>query len=71
MQRYLVQEIQTYANAQGYDLVLGQGVFFAKPALDITANVLAVLTSQAGTAAGSPTPPAPGRRQPAEAEIAR
>jgi outer membrane protein len=48
VQRYLVEEIQTYANAQGYDLVLGQGVFFAKPALDITANVLAVLTSKPG-----------------------
>ena len=30
VQRYLVQEIQTYASAQGYDLVLGEGVFFAK-----------------------------------------
>ena len=30
VQRYLVQEIQSYANAQGFDLVLGDGVFFAK-----------------------------------------
>ena len=49
VQRYLVQEIQTYANAQGFDLVLGQGVFFAKPALDITANVLAVLKASRQT----------------------
>src|SRR5580658_6102132 len=31
VQRYLVGEIQTYANAQGFDLVLGDGVFYAKP----------------------------------------
>ncbi|HEX4152843.1 MAG TPA: OmpH family outer membrane protein [Steroidobacteraceae bacterium] len=60
VQRYLVQEIQTYANAQGFDLVLGQGVFFAKPALDITAQVLAVLNSKpAGLPSGGPAKPKP------------
>jgi outer membrane protein len=49
VQRYLVQEIQGYANAQGYDLVLGDGVFFAKGPLDITANVLAVLNTKPAT----------------------
>jgi outer membrane protein len=58
VQRYLVQEIQSYASAQGFDLVLGQGVFYAKPPLDVTANVLQVLTSKAGTPAGSSTAPA-------------
>jgi outer membrane protein len=70
VQRYLVTEIQGYANAQGYDLVLGDGVFFAKGPLDITANVLAVLatkpTSLPAAAPGAPqtkipaapTPPA-------------
>ncbi len=63
VQRYLVQEIQTYANAQGFDLVLGQGVFFAKPALDITANILAVLTSKpAGLPGAAPAKtPAPAK----------
>jgi outer membrane protein len=66
VQRYLVEEIQTYANAQGFDLVLGQGVFFAKPALDITANVLAVLTSKpsslpAGTSSAPAKTPAPAK----------
>jgi outer membrane protein len=57
VQRYLVQEIQTYANAQGYDLVLGDGVFFAKAPLDITANVLAVLaTKPASLPAAAPAP---------------
>jgi outer membrane protein len=68
VQRYLVQEIQGYASAQGFDLVLGDGVFFAKGPLDITANVLAVLATKpaslpatapapAGAAAKPATPP--------------
>ena len=56
VQRYLVQEIQGYANAQGFDLVLGDGVFFAKGPLDITANVLAVLNTKPATL--PPSPPA-------------
>ena len=46
VQRYLVTEIQAYATAQGFDLVLGEGVFFAKGPLDVTANVLAVLATK-------------------------
>jgi outer membrane protein len=58
VQRYLVTEIQGYASAQGYDLVLGEGVFFAKGPLDITANVLAVLTTKpASLPAGAPSAP--------------
>lgn len=58
VQRYLVTEIQGYASAQGYDLVLGDGVFFAKGPLDITANVLAVLATKPATLPASATPPA-------------
>ncbi len=64
VQRYLVQEIQTYANAQGFDLVLGEGVFFAKQPLDITAQVLAVLTSKPAQVPSTPAPsktPAPAK----------
>src|SRR6202795_1995775 len=58
VQRYLVQEIQGYASAQGFDLVLGDGVFFAKGPLDITANVLAVLaTKPASLPAAAPGAP--------------
>src|SRR5271166_1868884 len=57
VQRYLVSEIQSYANAQGFDLVLGDGVFFAKGPLDITANVLAVLQTKPATL----PPSAPGK----------
>jgi outer membrane protein len=69
VQRYLVQEIQGYASAQGFDLVLGDGVFFAKGPLDITANVLAVLLTKPATlppsapaAPGSKTPPPSGKK---------
>jgi len=66
VQRYLVTEIQAYGNAQGYDLVLGEGVFFAKGPLDITANILAVLVTKPATLPAAPaaskapaaTPPA-------------
>jgi outer membrane protein len=54
VQRYLFGEIQTYANAQGFDLVLGDGVLFAKTPLDITAAVLTVLQSKPATLPASP-----------------
>jgi outer membrane protein len=59
VQRYLVTEIGAYANAQGFDLVLGDGVFFAKGPLDITANVLAVLATKPTTL--PPQAPAPNK----------
>jgi outer membrane protein len=60
VQRFLFGEIQTYANAQGYDLVLGDGVLFAKPPLDITAAVLAQLQTKPAALPAGPakTPPA-------------
>jgi outer membrane protein len=64
VQRYLVGEIQTYANAQGFDLVLGDGVFFAKQPLDITAAVLQVLQSKPAALPAGPAPaksPAPAK----------
>ena len=64
VQRYLVSEIQSYANAQGFDLVLGDGVFFAKGPLDITANVLAVLQTKPATLPAT----APGRRRAGQAQ---
>src|SRR5271168_3038823 len=66
VQRYLVTEIQAYANAQGYDLVLGDGVFFAKGPLDITANVLAVLATKPTSLPAAPAV-APGAKAPAAA----
>ena len=63
VQRYLVTEIQGYANAQGFDLVLGEGVFFAKGPLDITANVLAVLATKPATLPAA-APGAPQNKTP-------
>src|SRR5260221_12390000 len=45
-QSYLLEEIRTYSGAQGVDLGLGEGVFYNKPQLDITAQVLEVLKSK-------------------------
>ena len=63
VQRFLVGEIQSYAVAQGFDLVLGEGVFYAKGPLDVTANVLAVLATKPVTLPATPpaskTPAAP------------
>jgi outer membrane protein len=70
VQRYLVTEIQAYGSAQGYDLVLGDGVFFAKGPLDITANVLAVLATKPASlpaaAPGTAAPKAPASAAPAK-----
>lgn len=62
VQRYLLDEIRTYATAQGFDLVLGEGVFYNKPQLDITAQVLDVLKSKPSSVpnakpAAAPKPP--------------
>jgi outer membrane protein len=68
VQRYLITEIQAYATSQGYDLVLGDGVFYSKGSFDITANVLAVLATKPTTlpqtqskapAGGTPAPAKP------------
>jgi outer membrane protein len=60
VQRYLLQEIQAYSSAQGFDLVLGEGVFYAKPPLDITAQVLEVLKTKPASlpSTGAPKPAA-------------
>jgi outer membrane protein len=57
MQRTLLGEIQTYAKAQGYDLVLGDGVLFAKDAINITAAVLGALEAKGK----APAPAAPAK----------
>jgi outer membrane protein len=62
VQRYLLDEIRTYSSAQGFDLVLGEGVFYNKPQLDITAQVLEVLKSKpASLPASAPKPAAPAK----------
>jgi len=65
VQRYLLEEIRTYSSAQGFDLVLGEGVFWNKPQLDITAQVLEVLKSKpANLPASAPNKPAAAPAKP-------
>jgi len=65
VQRYLLEEIRTYSGAQGFDLVLGEGVFYSKPQLDITAQVLEVLKSKpASLPASAPKPAAAPAKPP-------
>jgi outer membrane protein len=40
LQRSLLKEVQDYAQAEGYDLIVGDGVLFASTAVNITDNVL-------------------------------
>ena len=40
LQRSLLKEVQDYAQAEGYDLVVGEGVLFASSAANITEDVL-------------------------------
>ncbi len=43
LQKALVEEVQSYAQGEKFDLVLADGVIFAGPQLDITPQVLAAL----------------------------
>ena len=65
VQRYLLEEIRTYSSAQGFDLVLGEGVFYNKPQLDITAQVLEVLKTKPATLPNAPKPSAAPAKPPA------
>lgn len=56
VQRSLLQEVQTYARANGFDLVVSDGVLFASPAVDITQQVVAALKAK-----GPAAPPAAPR----------
>jgi outer membrane protein len=64
VQRYLLDEIRTYSSAQGFDLVLGEGVFYSKPQLDITAQVLEVLKSKPTALPSAPAKPAAAPAKP-------
>jgi outer membrane protein len=62
VQRYLLEEIRTYSAAQGFDLVLGEGVFYSKTQLDITAQVLELLKTKPSAVPNAAKPaPAPAK----------
>ena len=52
LQRSLLKEVQDYAEAADYDLVVGDGVLFASPTVNITENVLRAMEANF-TAAGT------------------
>jgi outer membrane protein len=58
LQRVVLEEVQKYARANGFDLILSAGVLYAASALDITAPVLEALKSRtAGAPAAAPATP--------------
>ena len=65
LQSAIVAEVQSYALAQKYDLVLTEGVVYASNALDITAAVLAGLQSHASTPLAPLAAPKPSAPKPA------
>ena len=46
LQRSLLQEVQAYAQAAGFDVVLGDGVLFASPTVNITDLVLQAMEAK-------------------------
>jgi outer membrane protein len=59
LQRSLLQEVQTFARASNYDLVVGDGVLFVNESLDITPQVLSALQARFKTSGGSVKPASP------------
>ena len=56
VQRALLQEVQVYAKANGYQLIISDGVLFAADAVDITPQVIAAVKAKAPAAAPAATP---------------
>ena len=56
MQRSLLQEVQAYARANGYQLIVSEGVLFAAEGVDITPQVVAAIKAKAPAAATPPKP---------------
>ncbi len=54
MQGALLQEVQAYAKANGFQLIVSEGVLYAAEGIDITPQVVAAIKSKAPAAA---TPP--------------
>ena len=65
LQRILIEEVRTYAKAQGFDLVIADGVIYSTPTLDITPAILAALQARpVHAAAPAATAPTPSSSQP-------
>ena len=58
LQRTLVDEVQVYAKAQNFDLVLAEGVIYFNNSMDITPAILTALQARKGAAAPAAKPAA-------------
>jgi outer membrane protein len=63
LNRTLAEEVQAFAKAQGFDLILTDGVIYATNALDVTGPVLTALQSR--RTGGAPAAPASAPAKPA------
>ncbi len=61
LQKSLIEQVQTYAKAQNYDLVMADGVIYANNTINITAQVLAMLNASAPKAAAPAAPKPAGK----------
>jgi outer membrane protein len=59
VQKTIVEATRAYAKAQGFDIVLADGVIYNSDAVDITAQLLSSLTAKAPAAAAAAPAPAP------------
>jgi outer membrane protein len=60
LQRVLLEEVQVFAKAQSYDLIIAaDSVLYAAATYDVTNPVLEALKRKAGPAAAAPAPAAP------------
>lgn len=53
LQRSVLAEVQKYAQEQGYDLIVSDGVLFASEAVNITAQVLTAIEANYNSAASN------------------
>ena len=58
VQKPIVEVVRVYAKAQGYDIVLADGVIYSSDAVDITSQLLSTLTAKAPAAPAAAAPAA-------------
>jgi outer membrane protein len=64
LQRSLIGEVRDYAKAQSFDIVIAEGVIYATPTVDITAQVLQALQARGPRPAAGGAAPAPAPAKP-------
>ena len=68
LQKILIEQVQIYAKAQNFDLVIADGVIYKTPAIDITPAILAQLQANPGPAAATHSKAAAPSSAPAPAK---